>query len=1188
MTKGPHISIPDNLVVDRILRIHTDDYSQWPSAVSELAAKIALELFLVIYNPFIDVNSVKKSVDARWKDAMPSLAHHYATAIGEGITLFWSTFEAEKAFREELIEKLKTILPKECILSRKSALIEASTDATDLRMELPLLVLEPATAEHVSELVKLANEMKFALIPRGGGSGMTGGAVPARKRTVIVNLTRLTKLELDSENKVLNCEAGVITQHAIDFCSKANFLFTVDPASKTASTIGGNVAENSGGPFAFEYGTTLDNLLSWTMVTPTGEIIIVTRINHPRHKILPDEIARFEIRDQSGGLRSIIELNGNEIRLPGLGKDVTNKALGGLPGMQKEGVDGIITSASFFVYDMPKFSRILCIEFFGRSMQPASVLIGKLVELRNKIRDNGDYAHLSALEEFNIKYVQAINYQKKSTLHEGTPSSVVLVQVDGDDEHLLESAVNDILALAKDDPNIAIIAAKDKKEGEYFWEDRHKLSAISKRTSGFKINEDIVIPLDKMPEFARFLEILNIELVASSYRYALQKIGRLQGFPFEDKEFNKEFSYCSKLIQGEGQIEIPEELTDEDFADRAKAFLQTLMTKYPNLQKDIEIIHNYMLASRVVVASHMHAGDGNCHVNIPVNSNDPHMMHEAEEVATRVMEMAQEMGGAVSGEHGIGITKIKFFGQDKMDALKEFKALVDPREIMNPGKLVQRDLPVKPFTFSFNRLIEDIRQSGLADKDRLIKLLETVQICTRCGKCKHVCPMVYPEKSYHYHPRNKNIVLGAIVEAIYYSQITQGSPSKALLKELRNLIEHCTGCGRCTSVCPVKIHSAEVALALRSFLEEENAGGHPIKSIVLDVLSKNPEKLVPAAAKVAAVGQKMQNSMVGLIPKVWRERIESPLFSDKGPATGLTNIYQSLKLEKGGIFLPKNPLLGEDNKPKTVFYFPGCGGALFSKKIAFATLALLLKARYAVIMPNRHLCCGYPLISSGADGNYKENLQRNKEVIALCLEEAEKADLHLSHVITACGSCRDSIERHELIYKDEHLPHEDAVQFLVDKLTFNSSLDGQSYLYHTSCHPEWSNVKAVKGGGKAAKALEKLSGASLTINTGCCGESGLGAFSSPKIYNAMRNRKMKNLKPLLPKYDKKLPIIVGCPSCKIGIARTLINLKDKRAVMHSTEWLADSLLAKNWQQNFKAQAQKVNDKGIRLIDMENN
>ena len=189
--------------------------------------------------------------------------------------------------------------------------------------------------------MRLANEMKFALIPRGGGSGMTGGAVPARKRTVIVSLTRLTRIgPVDLETMTVTCEAGAITQAVATAVDQAGALFSVDPASKQASSIGGNVSENAGGPMAFEYGTTLDNLLWWRMVTPTGEIITVERENHPRHKILPDETAVFVVKDVSGGVRNVVHLRGDEIRLPGLGKDVTNKVLGGLPGMQKEGVDG--------------------------------------------------------------------------------------------------------------------------------------------------------------------------------------------------------------------------------------------------------------------------------------------------------------------------------------------------------------------------------------------------------------------------------------------------------------------------------------------------------------------------------------------------------------------------------------------------------------------------------------------------------------------------------------------------------------------------------------------------------------------------------------------------------------------------------------------------------------------------------
>ncbi|MDE7065413.1 MAG: 4Fe-4S dicluster domain-containing protein, partial [Desulfovibrionaceae bacterium] len=346
----------------------------------------------------------------------------------------------------------------------------------------------------------------------------------------------------------------------------------------------------------------------------------------------------------------------------------------------------------------------------------------------------------------------------------------------------------------------------------------------------------------------------------------------------------------------------------------------------------------YMLASRIIVASHMHAGDGNCHVNIPVNSNDPHMMEQAEHVAGRVMAQTQEMGGEVSGEHGIGITKIAFFNKQKMDALREFKERVDPRDILNPAKLVHPELPVRPFTFSFNRLIADVRESGLPDKEKLIRLLSAVQGCTRCGKCKHVCSMTYPERSMQYHPRNKNMVLGMLLEAVYYSQVNKGRIDEALLAHMRAMVEHCTGCGRCTAVCPIKIPSAEVALTLRALLEHEGAGGHPIKSHALTWLVRDVSVRVPKAAKMASLGQKMQNKFLGFVPEVWRRRLQSPLFSGKGPKMGYTNLYESLKLHRGAFFTPAEPAPGMP----AVLYFPGCGGALFYDRIGMASILLLL------------------------------------------------------------------------------------------------------------------------------------------------------------------------------------------------------------------------------------------------------
>ena len=944
-----------------------------------------------------------------------------------------------------------------------------------------------------------------------------------------------------------------------------------------ASSIGGNVSENAGGPSAFEYGTTLDNLLWWRMVTPTGEIISVERENHPRHKILPEETAVFVVKDISGGVRNVIHLRGDEIRLPGLGKDVTNKALGGLPGMQKEGVDGIITEACFIIHPKPKFKRVMVLEFFGRSMHPAAVVVRELVGLRNRIRQEGDYAHLSALEEFNAKYVQAIEYKRKSQKYEGLPISVIILQVDGDDPYLLDKCVNDIVCVVEEQDNVDIIVAQDDKEGERFWEDRHRLSAIAKRTSGFKLNEDVVIPMDRIPDFALFLEQLNLECTAQAYRYALQEVGRLPGFPMEDKEFNREFSFASKVASGDNP---QAELSDTELWKRAEAFLAGMGQKYAHLDKKIGKIRDYMEASRIVVASHMHAGDGNCHVNIPVNSNDAHMLEEAEETAARVMAECQEMGGEVSGEHGIGITKISFLGKSKMDALRAFKERVDPRDVMNPAKLVHRELPVRPFTFSFNRLINDIHASGLPDKEKLISLLSTVQVCTRCGKCKQVCSMCYPERSMQYHPRNKNMVLGMLLEAVYYSQVNKGAIDDNLLRWLRDLVEHCTACGRCLANCPVKIPSGEVALTLRSLLEHENAGGHPIKKRALEWLVHDVSSRVPKAAKMASLGQKVQNKLLGVVPSVWKKRMQSPIFAGSGPKMGYTNLYESLRLHRGSVFAPKEVTPGMP----CVLYFPGCGGSLFYDRIGLAAIMLLLHTGYAVAVPPRHLCCGYPLLAAGMDTEYEDNMAQNRQYLASMLRNLIKQGFDVRYLATACGSCRDSLARMKLNEQFPQLEQKDVSQIVLPLLQHEGMeapvAPGTNVLYHAACHCEWAGVPTLKGQAQLTGALEQLCKVKVSTIPGCCGESGMGAVTSPTIYNLLRARKKERLaKAFEPQPQTGAcyagPILVGCPSCKIGIARCLIQLKEKHPVLHVLEWLANQVDGEDRRQRFRRRANET-------------
>ena len=445
--------------------------------------------------------------------------------------MFWSAHEAELEFCRELEGRLSSIMPDDCILRRRGALVAAATDATDLRMELPLLVVEPDTPEQISALVRLANEMKFAIIPRGGASGLTGGAVPARKRTVMVSTTRLTAKSVNKAARTMTCQAGVITQDAIDFAASKGLLFTVDPASKTASTIGGNVSENSGGPFCFEYGTTIDNLLSWSMVTPTGEIIRIERVNHPGHKIMPDEEVVFEVKDLSGGMRNVVRLRGNEVRHAGLGKDVTNKLLNGLPGMQKEGIDGIITEATFVLHPKPSLSRVMVLEFYGKSMRSRGR--ARAQDRESARQDPRTGRRRACVRAGGIQFQVRAGHQLSAQVRPAQGQPHLRHHRAGGRQRRLcarRHRAGHLRPCRRRSPRVRRHRQR-RQAGRRILGGRHRLSAIAKRTSGFKMNEDVVLPMAQIPEFAHYLETLNVVAAADAYRFALQELSRLPGLP---------------------------------------------------------------------------------------------------------------------------------------------------------------------------------------------------------------------------------------------------------------------------------------------------------------------------------------------------------------------------------------------------------------------------------------------------------------------------------------------------------------------------------------------------------------------------------------------------------------------------------------------------------------------------------
>ncbi len=1167
--KGPHISLAPERLVKRVLGLPLEEFQTWPEYLQQLALGLAEELFIIRYNPFIPAKDVRKSVDAQLQAERAALSPEYYRELSGCLERFWDSFEADQKFKTTLISRLSSIMGKEQIVSASNNLIECSTDATDLRMELPALVVFPENTTQIQGIIRLANEMGFPIVPRGGGSGLTGGAVPAKPRSVILSLSRFKEIiDIDVQARTITVQSGVITLTAIQAAAAKGLLFTVDPASKAASSIGGNVSENAGGPFAFEYGTTLDNILSYKMVLPTGEVIQINRVDHPRHKIMPEDTAVFEILDEFGNKRETITLAGDEIRGTALGKDVTNKFLGGLPGVQKEGVDGIITEATFTLYPILPHSRVMCLEFYGNSMRNAMFVIKDIVAMRDEIRTRGDLVKLSALEEFGIKYVQAIEYEKKSQKFDGIPISVLIIQLDSTDEEAVFDAVRRITDICANYDNVDSFVAADDREAEVFWHDRHQLSAISKRTSGFKLNEDIVIPLEVIPDFADFLEEQNLYYLAIAYRDALHQVQLLQGIEVDDEFIRMEMDVASSIIKGKTT---KEDLPEQELQLQTSFFFQHLKSKYSKLHEELTKIFDNMQGTRVIIANHMHAGDGNCHVNLPVNSNDPRMLGLAEEAVERIFHKVLQLKGQVSGEHGIGITKIGFLAEEKIAALRTYKKKVDPNNIFNPGKLTQRDLVVVPYTFSFNRLIKDINKTALPGKESLINLLLNVQTCTRCGKCKQVCPMYLPQKGLLFHPRNKNITLGALVEAIYYSQLQNGEPETRLLGELRKILEHCTACGKCYAICPVKIRTQDVTLQMRAYLEEKGAGGHPFKNRVLNLLSQDPQTTLPRMAKIAGIGQEMGNRAVNLLPAKWRESLDSPLLRGKGPSTQFKNLKEGLNLAKGNIITSEN--IGSK---RAVIYFPGCGAGLFYRSIGMASVRLLLDAGVSVILPPDHLCCGYPLLASGCKDQFERIGADNQKVMEGLIRQAEAAGFVIKAVLTSCGTCREGIRGYRLkSLETRQVEFQDVVQFIIQQGKGGFGQGPERLLYHAACHHEWTGVAPLKAGEIYASELGGMVGSKVAISPFCCGESGLGALTSPKIYNRLRLRKKEQLTADLTGYPAESPVIVGCPSCKIGISRSLLEMGVRRDVLHTLEFLAGLRHGETWRKDFHKQLAKA-------------
>lgn len=1144
------------------------------------------------------------------------------------------------------------------------------TDATDWRVEYPFVVLTPDSEEEIAALLKGCFELGLTVIPRGGGTGYTGGAIPLTPLSAVVNTEKLEMLGAVEPTSLPGVEnpvptifsgAGVVTRRVADAAEQAGYVFAVDPTSIDASCVGGNVAMNAGGKKAVLWGTALDNLAWWRMVDPDGNWLEVTRLEHNCGKIHDVPVARFELKWFDGNhapgiklLRSeILEIAGQRFRKEGLGKDVTDKFLAGLPGVQKEGCDGLITSARWILHKMPAHTRTVCLEFFGQARDAIPSIVDIKDYMFAQTQQGG--AILAGLEHLDERYLRAVGYATKSKRN-AFPKMVLIGDIVGDDDAAVAQAASEVVRMAngKSGEGFVAVSAEARKK---FWLDRSRTAAIAKHTNAFKINEDVVIPLDRMGEYTDGIERINIEL---SLKNKLQLIDALEMFfeagnlplgksddaneipsaeLLEDRvqqalgllrevrgrwlylrdHFDAPLAEAIPLLNRHGIRELnmvlgerlkrqPEATLFDILQDRTvriswkievRGELRKIFNggEFEPILAECQAIHKKVLHGRVFVALHMHAGDGNVHTNIPVNSDNYEMLQDAHRAVARIMKLARSLDGVISGEHGIGITKLEFLTDDEIAEFRVYKERIDPQGRFNKGKLLH--LPELPadlrnaYTPSFGLMGYE---SIIMQQSDIGAIADSIKDCLRCGKCKPVCATHVPRANLLYSPRNKILATSLLIEAFLYEEQTRRGVSIKHWEEFNDVADHCTVCHKCVTPCPVKIDFGDVSMNMRNLLRKMGKKKfNPGSAASMFFLNAtNPETINLTRKVMIEWGYKAQRFGNDFLKKIARKQTEHPPATVGKPPVREQVIHFVNKKMPGN--LPKKTARAlldiEDDKivpiirnPKTttadseaVFYFPGCGSERLFSQVGLATQAMLWHTGVQTVLPPGYLCCGYPQRGSGQFDKAEKIVTDNRVLFHRMANTLNYLDIKT--VIVSCGTCYDQLAGYEFEKIFPGCRILDIHEYLLEKDVRLQGVEGVRYMYHDPCHTPIKTMDSIKLVNQLMGAEQN--GYRIAKNDRCCGESGTLAVTRPDISTQVRFRKEEEMRRGAAKLREgngsDVKILTSCPSCLQGLSRYSedVNVEADYIVVE----MAKHVLGASWLEDY---VNKANNGGIERV-----
>lgn len=364
--------------------------------------------------------------------------------------------------KKNSLKKIQAIVGKKYLTTAGEDLMCYSYDGTGMEF-LPSAVVFPGSAAEICSIMELANQDLFPVIPRGAGTGMTGGALPVKGGLVLVT-SRLNKiLEIDTENQVAVVEPGVITGKFQAAVKKEGLYYPPDPASSDFCTMGGNVAECSGGPSAVKYGVTRDYVIGLEVILPDGRLM------------------HTGVRTAKGVV----------------GYDFTRLFIG------SEGTLGIVSKIVVRLLTFPTHKKTFLV--LSESIQQATCLVSEI--LKRGIMP-------STLEYMDGTALSVVNNYLPLEMVPGT-KALLLIEVDGDEQSTAVQGEN-LLALLADRQKykgiLEVRQARNDSEVENLWRARRAISPATFKLRPHKISEDVVVPRSRIPQLVDFTERLSDEL----------------------------------------------------------------------------------------------------------------------------------------------------------------------------------------------------------------------------------------------------------------------------------------------------------------------------------------------------------------------------------------------------------------------------------------------------------------------------------------------------------------------------------------------------------------------------------------------------------------------------------------------------------------------------------------------------